>query len=91
MGDLVFDLLRKERFPKGEYNKLKLKNIGPCRILIKFSVNAYELEMPTGVGIYPIFHVADIYPFTVDDIGQIIGYKDTGDDLQWLKQTPVAQ
>lgn len=33
VGDLVLAHPRKERFPKGEYNKLKLKNIGPCRIL----------------------------------------------------------
>ena len=85
VGDLVLAYLRKERFPKGEYNKLKLKKIGPCRILRKFSTNAYELEMPTRVGISPIFNVADIYPFITDDIGQITGDKDVEDDLQWLK------
>ena len=48
---MVLAHLRKERFPKGEYNKLKMKNIGPCRILKIFSANVYELEMPTGIGI----------------------------------------
>jgi len=71
VGDLVLAYLRKERFHKGEYKKLKLKKIGPCRILNFFFANAYELEMPTGVGISPIFNVADIYPFTTDDTSKI--------------------
>ena len=56
VGDLVLAYLKREIFPKGEYNKLKMKKIGPCRILKKKSANAYELEMPTRVGISPIFH-----------------------------------
>ena len=37
VGELVFPHLRKDIFPKGEYNKLKYKKIGPCKILGKFS------------------------------------------------------
>jgi hypothetical protein len=43
--------LRKERFPRGMYNKLNMKKIGPCRILRKFTANAYEIEFPDNVGI----------------------------------------
>lgn len=75
--------LRKERFLKGEYNKLKMKKIGPCKILRKFSKNAYELEMPTGIGISRIFNVADIYHFVANDTRQITRGKDPDDeDLQ---------
>ena len=52
--------LRKERFPKGTYNKLKLKNIGPCKNLRKFSSNAYEIELPSNLEVSPIFNVLDI-------------------------------
>ena len=55
--------LRKERFPKGNHNKLKLKNIGPCKVLRKFSTNAYEIELPSYLQISPIFNVSYLYPF----------------------------
>jgi hypothetical protein len=67
VGDMVLAHLRKERFPKGEYNKMKLKKIGPCRVLRRFSANAYELELPTGIDISPIFNVADLYPYKAGD------------------------
>ena len=60
---LIMAYLRKERFSKGTYNKLKLKNIGPCKILRKFPGNAYEIELPYDLQISPIFNVFDIYPF----------------------------
>ena len=57
----------KERFPRGTYNKLKLKKIGPCKILRKFDANSYEIEMPKYVGISPIFNILDLYPYREDD------------------------
>ena len=48
-----------------------MKKIGPCRIVRKFSANAYEIELPKGIGISPIFNIADLYP-----------YKETESELQ---------
>ena len=66
VGDEVLAHLRKERFPKGTYNKLKYKKIGPCKVLRNFSADAYEIKLPPGIGISPIFIVADLFPYTVD-------------------------
>jgi hypothetical protein len=85
VGYQVLAHLRKERFPKGTYKKLKMKNIGPCKILRRFDENAYEIELLDDVGISPIFNVSDLYPYRKDDIE---GSKDQ-DNIQWEKQIPV--
>jgi hypothetical protein len=69
--DEVLAHLRKERFPRGTYNKLNMKKIGPCRILRKFIANSYEIEMPDNVGISPIFNVADLYPYRRDEVEEL--------------------
>jgi len=63
--------LRKEIFPIKTYNKIKMKEIGPCKIVRKISTNAYEIKFPEGIGISTIFNVAELYP-----------YKDTKLELQ---------
>ena len=93
VGDLVLAHLKKEIFPRGNYKKMKLKKIGPCKILQKFSTNAYELEFPIGIGISPIFNLADLSPYKVDNTGQP---EEDGDptepeEVNWLKQTPIAR
>jgi hypothetical protein len=63
VGDMVLDHLRREIFPRGEYNKRKLKKIGPCKVLRRFSKISYELELPTRIGISPTFNVTNLYPY----------------------------
>ena len=70
VGYLVLDHIKKERFLKGEYSKLTLKKIGPCRILRKFLANAYEIEFPIDVAIYSIFNVVDLNHYNAGESSQ---------------------
>ena len=62
-----------------------MKKIGPCKILKKNSANSYQLEMPTWVGISPIFNVADLYPYVVGDNGTFTEGEDPTEDSQWVR------
>ena len=87
VGDQVLSNLIKERFLRGTYSKLKLKKIGPCKILRKFGENAYEIKLPEDVGISPIFNIADMYPYREDGTR---GPEDQK-EIQWKEQMHVAE
>jgi len=64
-----------------------MKKIGWCNILWKFEANAYEIELPYGVGISPIFNIADMYPYRADETGAEENQK----EVQWVNQLLVAE
>lgn len=90
VGDLVLADLRKEIFPKGEYSKLKFKKIGTCRVLRKFSANAYEIELPPDIGISPIFNVADLYKYESENVDETTKAQEE-QQIYWVKQLPIAK
>jgi hypothetical protein len=87
VGDQVLSHLRKERFCRGTYNKLKMKKIGPCKILRKFDANSYEIELLDGVGISPYSMSQNCTLTRKDDVE---GSEDQG-KIQWEKKMPVAE
>ena len=89
-GELVMVHLKKDRFPRGTCNKLKWKKIGPCKILRKFSANAYEVEFPSDVGISPIFNVSDLYPYHIDKSICSTKSEETNPEVAWKEQLPRA-
>jgi hypothetical protein len=84
---LILAYLRKERLQSGPYNKLKMKKIGPCKVLKKFGANAYEIELPDGIGISLIFNISDLYPYKAEEAE--VGSEHL--EIQWKKQMPVAK
>jgi hypothetical protein len=40
-----------------------MKKIKPCKLLKKVGANAYEIELPDGIGISLIFNVSNLYPY----------------------------
>ena len=55
----------------GTYNKLKMKKFGPCKILRKHdSGNAYEVELPDGIHISPIFNIVDLTKYHDDGVDE---------------------
>jgi hypothetical protein len=84
---LILAHLRKERFPSGTYNKMKMKKIGPCKVLKNFGANAYEIELPDGIESYLIFNVSYLYPYK--DKEAEVGSEQP--EIQWTKNMPVAE
>ena len=66
VGDYVWTVLTKYRFPVGEYNKLSAKKIGPVELVEKINSNAYHLKLPSHIRTANIFNVNHLVLFTGD-------------------------
>ena len=66
VGDYVWAVLTKNRFPVGEYNKLSAKKIGPVKIVEKINSNAYRLKLPSHIQTADVFNVKHLVLFTRD-------------------------
>lgn len=60
-GDLVWVHLRKERFPRGQFAKLKPRADGPFKVLKRIGENAYKIELPAEYE--DTFNVSDLSPY----------------------------
>ena len=59
--------IQKEQFSVGSYNKMKMKKLGPNKILKKHDLgNAYEVELPDGIHICPIFNITNLTEYHDD-------------------------
>ena len=63
VGDYVMVHLNKARLQKGIPTKLQIRRVGPCKVLAKYGENAYKIELPSDLGISPIFNVQDFLDF----------------------------
>jgi hypothetical protein len=66
VGDYVMVHLNKARLQKGIPTKLQMKRVGPCKILAKYGANAYKVDLPSDLGISPIFNVQDLVAYKGD-------------------------
>lgn len=71
VGDLVMVHLQKSHFPKGTYNKLQDKKIGPFEILKKYGDNAFQINLPKNLRIHPIFKISNIFEYKAPDTFQL--------------------
>ncbi|CAL1382845.1 unnamed protein product [Linum trigynum] len=64
VGDFVWAILTKDRFPARDYSMLASKKLGPVEIVEKINPNAYRLRLPGHVRTSDVFNVKHLIPFS---------------------------
>ncbi|KAL6580256.1 hypothetical protein OROMI_008280 [Orobanche minor] len=67
VGDFVWAVLTKDRFPARVYNKLASRKIGPVEIIEKINPNAYRLRLLRHIHTADVFNVKHLVPFEGDN------------------------
>lgn len=67
VGDFLWAVLTKDRFPPREYNKLKARKLGHLEVLERINANAYRVKVPPGVYSSDVFNVKYLFPFVSQD------------------------
>ncbi|GJR45653.1 putative nucleotidyltransferase, ribonuclease H [Tanacetum coccineum] len=60
------DVLTKDHFPVGEYNKLSAKKTGSLEIVEKINSNAYRLKLPSHIRCSNVFNMKHLLPYHGD-------------------------
>ncbi|PKI43333.1 hypothetical protein CRG98_036313 [Punica granatum] len=68
VGDFVWAILTKDRYPTGEYNKLSARKIGPVEVTEKINPNAYRLKLPSHIRTADVFNVKHLIPYIGDSL-----------------------
>ena len=66
-GDLVWILLRKERFPSRRKSKFMARGDCPYEIVQKVGDNAYKIKLQGDMNISATFNVKDLTPYIEDE------------------------
>ncbi|GER30607.1 gag-pol polyprotein [Striga asiatica] len=82
VGDFVWVVLTKDRFPAQEYNKLSARKIGRVEIIEKINPNAYRLRLPSHVRTSDVFNVKHLVPFYGDNSTDESGTDSRANPLQ---------
>lgn len=68
VGDMVWEVLAKEHFASGDYNKLKARKIGPPEVLERMIANPYYVCLPAHICCSDIFNRKDLFSYiSIDD------------------------
>lgn len=61
--DFVWVVLTKDRYPSHQYNKLKVRKVGPIEVVERINPNAYRLKLLSHLNTSDVFNVKHLVPF----------------------------